>query len=140
MSKFAIKDISEIVGRQGFSQLVIFPDNADISKLHIEDEEGIWDIYENSLEERYRGSLRGLVALMNRKANLQPLNEKQFRDITPQRETVKEYEFKYQDLRAYGIKIPNEVLILVGGYKNQQPDDLRTFRSFKKQYLESLNK
>lgn len=99
---------------------------------------GIWDEYQESLEAKYEGSFYGLLSIMNRDANMQPLSEGKFKDVTPHGELVKEYEIKYQYLRAYAIKIPNGKLILLGGYKNQQKNDFTQFRSLKKQYLESL--
>jgi hypothetical protein len=75
---------------------------------------------------------------MNRDANMQSLGDTKFRDVTPDGELVKEYEIKYQDLRAFAIKVPNGKLVLLGGYKNNQKSDFSRFRSIKKHYLESL--
>lgn len=80
----------------------------------------------------------GLLAIMNRVANLQPVAKDKFRDVTPHRELVKEFKFKYQDLRVLAIKIPDGKLVLLGGYKNQQDKDFSKFRSLKKKYLESI--
>lgn len=141
MSKFVTKTVKEIKGQKRYEQLIVLPDSTDISKLDLEKTEkmdGVWDEYEKSLEARYKGSFNGLTAIMNRDAKMQSLTEQKFKDVTPRGELVKEYEIKYQDLRAFAIKIPNGKLILLGGYKNQQKADFAKFRSLKEQYLKSL--
>jgi hypothetical protein len=77
---------------------------------------------------------------LNRVANLQPVSKDKFRDVTPEKEAIRELEFKFQDLRVFAIKIPNGQLVLLGGYKNQQDKDFKKFRNLKSQYLESLKK
>lgn len=58
-----------------------------------------------------------------------------FKDVTPPKALVKEYEFKDGDLRVYGISKFGGKVIIMGGYKNRQKKDYRTFRSLKEQYL-----
>src|SRR5690349_5860685 len=138
MSKFVTKTIEAVQGgRQLFEQLVILSDDTDLSKVIVNEQVGVWDQYEASLEPKYAGSFRGLQAIMDLVANLQTVSKDKFRDITPAKESVKEYEFKYQDLRAYAIKIPNGKLMLLGGFKNNQTDDIVAFRALKKRYLNS---
>lgn len=139
MSKFVTKVIGNIKGRQRFEQLVILSEQVDIGKINPESQNGIWDDYENELEEKYRGSFRGLEAIMNRIANLETVPKAKFRDITPSGEIVKEFEVKYQDLRAFGIKMPNGRLMILGGYKNSQDADISKFRGLKRKYLEFKN-
>lgn len=139
MSKFVTKVVKEIKGQKRYEQLIILPDSTDISKLDLEKMQGVWDEYEQSLQARYKGSFNGLTAIMIRDANMQSLSKEKFRDVTPDGELVREYEIKYQDLRAFAIKIPNGKLVLLGGYKNQQKEDFKKFRALKKQYLESQN-
>lgn len=76
---------------------------------------------------------------MNQAANLQLLPKTQWREVTPAKERIKEYEVKAGDLRVYLIKIPNGQLVILGGYKNQQFSDFKKFRSLKKQYLKFIN-
>ncbi|CAN5597364.1 hypothetical protein BH10BAC5_BH10BAC5_21290 [soil metagenome] len=72
-------------------------------------------------------------------ANLKSLNHTQFKDITPKKESVKEYEIKTKNLRIYLIKYPkNGKCIIIGGKKNSQKKDISHFRSIKKRFLESL--
>jgi hypothetical protein len=149
MGKFVTKTICTINGKQEFRQLIIVDDKTNIDRLQLEIDtgehakkeieiEGVFDEYENSLESKYKGSLNGLIAIMDRVANLEPVAKEKFRDVTPDGELVKEYEFKYQDIRVYAIKMPNGKLILLGGFKNQQKSDFSKFRSLKKQYLDSI--
>jgi len=142
MSKFVTKTIETVIGRQQFKQLVIVEDKVDAIRLQQQIDkneveiDGVLDVYESNLEDKYKSSFRGMTALMNRVANLQSLPEEKFRDITPDKEIVKEYEIKYQDLRVYLIKIANGKLILLGGFKNNQDSDLKKFRALKRQFLE----
>lgn len=149
MPKFVHKNIEAINGKQQFRQLVVVDDREDARKIQKEIDEleavdeqvpyvGVLDEYENKLESKYRSSFRSLLAIMDRVANLQGLPVEKFRDITPDKQTVKEYEFKCQDLRVYAIKIANGKMILLGGYKNNQSEDISGFRSLKKEYLHSL--
>ena len=140
MAKFVKKDIAAIRGKQRFVQLVILDDQTNLKTLNVDNEQGVWDSYEANLEPKYAGAIRGITSIMDLKANLQSLPKEKFKDITPDGELVKEYEFKYQDLRAYGIKLPNEVMMILGGYKNQQSSDISKFRSLKEQYLKSIEK
>jgi hypothetical protein len=69
------------------------------------------------------------------------LNFKQkFKDITPHKETIKEYEIKTNDLRVYYMKDSSGNLVIIGGKKNSQPEDIKRFRAIKKAYLNSINK
>jgi hypothetical protein len=151
MFKFVIKNIEAVKGKQKFRQLVIVGDNVNTNELQARigarerDEKevvikGVLDNYEDNLESKYKSSFRGIVAIMNRVANLQPVPETKFKDVTPNGELVKEYEFKFQDLRVWAIKISDGKLVLLGGYKNQQKKDFKTFRNLKIKYLESINK
>ena len=150
MSKFAIKTIEPVRGNyQQVKQLVILDDNVDADKIQAEINknelekkaagiEGILDIYESSLEIKYQSAFRGIISIMNRGANGQIISKDKFKEVTPKNESVKEYEFKFQDLRVYAIKIPHGKLILSGGFKNQQKKDFSKFRSVKRKYLESI--
>ncbi|MGB8192712.1 MAG: hypothetical protein WCF67_12370 [Chitinophagaceae bacterium] len=139
MTKFVTKPVRAIKGKQRFEELVILSDVRDIGRIGSDNLIGVWEQYENSLETKYRSSFNQLMMLMDRVANLKSLPATKFRDVTPEGELIREYEFKAGDLRSYAIKIPNGKLILLGGYKNQQKEDFKRFRSLKKQYLDSLN-
>ncbi len=137
MSKFVTKKIKTVNGKQVFMQLIVLSDEADIKKLDEKNLKGQLDIYEDSLESKYTPSFNRLLSIMNAVANLQGLPDTQWRDVTPKKEKVKEYEVKAGDLRVFAIKVPNGKLVILGGYKNQQLQNFREFRSLKKQFLES---
>ncbi len=138
MSKFVVKSIESVRGKQEFKQLVILNDDVKIPTINAENEKGQLDIYEEKLQAKYRSSFLRIISIMNAVANLEGTSETQWKDVTPDKELVKEYEIKAGDLRAFAIKITNGKLLILGGYKNQQPSDFKRFRSLKKLYLESL--
>ncbi len=150
MSKFVVKNIEEVKGIQQFKQLIIVDNSVDVDRLQLEIDEkeqngkevdlvGVLDEYESSLEVKYTSSFFGILAIMNRVANLQAVGETKFKDVTPSGEVIKEFEFKFQDLRVLAIKIPNGKLVLLAGYKNNQKKDFSRFHSLKQQYLKTLN-
>lgn len=123
MPKFELRNIEAVQGNQSFEKLIV---------------DGIapFDTFENELETKYVTSLQKIYYYMNEVANNRSLPSTKFKDVTPKKEGVKEYEFKDGDLRVYGISKPGGKIIILGGYKNQQKKDYRRFRSLKKHYLE----
>jgi len=87
---------------------------------------------------QYKSELLSLFARMNSIANLESLPKTKFRNISPDKELVKEYEFKTKNLRAYAIKNTNGKIIICAGFKTSQEKDLRHFRNIKKKYLNSI--
>lgn len=88
-------------------------------------------------EGNLRKQLIGIVHNMNEVANRKSLPKEKFRDITPDKESVKEYEFKKGDLRVYAIKDAAGHIVILGGKKNSQKRDIKSFRSIKHRYLRS---
>jgi len=128
MSKFALQSIDAVEGNQTFEKLLV-------------DGVAPFDMFENDLETKDRRSLEKIYFYMNEVANNRTLPNTKFKDVTPKKEKIKEYEFKDGDLRVYGISKYGGKIIILGGYKNQQKKDYRTFRSLKEQYLnQELNK
>lgn len=125
MSKFALKKLPQLKGRIPFSMLEI---------------DGKCQFEDFCAQIEHDGNLKKqLVTAMSRMdqvANLKLLPVSKFRDITNQKETVKEFEIKTPDLRIYLIKEEGHIVIL-GGKKNTQRDDIREFRSIKQRYLQS---
>lgn len=149
MSKFVIKNIESVKGKQQFKQLIVLNDIEDADKIQQEIDElqlknkevkrkGVLDNYEDNLESKYEKSFEGIIAVMDIVASLETVSPKKFKDVTPPKEKIKEYEFKFGDLRVYAIKIRNGQLVLLGGYKNHQKQDFSKFRSLKKRYMEYL--
>ena len=128
MSKFALKKIKTIKGNQSFYDL-------EINGV------GQFDSFSKEAAVQYESELLTLNARMDLVANLVRLPKQKFKDITPVKEQVKEYEFKTRHLRLYVIHIEKTgKVVILGGYKNTQKKDFRRFRSLKKQYLKTLKK
>lgn len=125
MNKFALRKISQIKGQISFCMLEI---------------DGACQFEEFGAQIEKDGNLgKQLVtalARMNQVANLQRLPVQKFRDITPRKETVKEFEIKTSDLRIYLIKEEGHIIIL-SGKKNTQSEDIKKFRAIKQRYLQS---
>lgn len=122
MSKFALQNIEAVQGKQTFEKLLV-------------DGVAPFDTFEQELEEQNKRSLEKIYFYMNEVANNRTLPNTKFKDVTPEKEKIKEYEFKDGDLRVYGISKFGGKIIIMGGYKNRQKKDYRTFRSLKDQYL-----
>lgn len=64
------------------------------------------------------------------------LPEEKFKNITPGKETIKEYEIKTRNLRVYLFHEENTGRVIVsGGKKTDQPNDIKRFRRIKKEYF-----
>lgn len=122
MPKFALRRINAVQGSQSFEKLVV-------------DGVAPFDAFEEGLEAKDRRSLEKIYFYMNEVANNRTLPETKFKDVTPKRERIKEYEFKDGNIRVYGISKFGGKIIILGGYKNRQKKDFRSFRSLKEQYL-----
>ncbi len=134
MLKFTLKNITAVNGKQEFSELVI--DAKNYSELEIK---GQLTEFEQSLKgTNYESELKSILAYMSFLSNLNGLPHSKFKEITPDKEDIKEYEFKSKHLRIYCIKKPNGKIVILGGYKNNQSSDIIKFRSLKQQYLKSL--
>lgn len=133
-----------VKGRETFYQLTI-DDTYTISGNETPEElnakkTGVLDFFENSLEKKYKKNLNGIYTYMNLVAQGVSVPKEKFKEITPDKETVKEYEFKNGDLRVYAIKTSAGKIILFPGYKNKQKKEINQFRELKRQYLLSLKK
>jgi len=128
MPIFALKRIKEIDSKQ------------TIDKLIINDKCQFDEFEENVLnEKKYQNEIGMIYTYLEYISNGKSLPAKHFKDITPDKEKVKEYEFKTKHLRIYTIKKKNGKIIILGGFKNNQKKDINKFRAIKKRYLESLN-
>lgn len=125
MPKFALRKLDGIQGKQLFVKLTI-------------DGHCQFDDYEDEIlgTKRYENELGSIYAYMERVSQLKTVTKAHFKDITPDKEAIKEYEFKTKHLRVYAIKMKNGKIIIYGGYKNRQKKDINTFRSIKKQLIE----
>jgi putative component of toxin-antitoxin plasmid stabilization module len=125
MSKFALEDIPEVKGQIKFKKLII---------------DGVCQYDEFCAQIEKDGNLKkqliGIFSNMNQVAQMKRLPREKFRDITPQKEQIKEFEIKKGDLRVYVIKEQGHIVVL-GGKKSTQVEDIKQFRSIKSRYLNS---
>ena len=126
MSKFALKDIESINGKQTFNQ------------LEVNGQKQLDNLEADLSDTTYISEFKTLLTYMEYTANNKTLPQTKFKDITPKKQQVKEYEFKSKHLRVYAIQQVNGKIIVLGGFKNNQKEDIKKFRSLKKQYLDSL--
>ena len=130
MPIFALKKIEAIVGKQKFFEIIIDSESQYKS---------FCDAIKNNSQ--YVSELRTILTNMDLVANLQSLPKTKFKDITPAKENVKEYEFKSKNLRVYAFHIKQTgKIVAYWGFKNSQKRDIVKFRSIKKQYLQSIEK
>lgn len=125
MCSFAVKRIESVSGKQVFEKLLI-------------DGYCQFDEYEEEItrNKKYIKDLGKIYFYMNQVSELQPLPKEKFRELKGNKnDTLKEYEFKSGDLRVYAIKKENGKIIVLGGYKNAQKEDLVKFRSIKKRFM-----
>lgn len=128
MAKFALRKVETIVAKQEVDELII-------------DGSGQWDRFSNEISERHAQYVSELVKMVDYiayAANGNSLPDTKFKDVTPQGQSVKEYEFKSKHLRVYAIKKLNGKVIILGGLKTTQKADFKRFRSLKEQYSNSL--
>ncbi|UPK69703.1 hypothetical protein [Chitinophaga filiformis] len=94
--------------------------------------------FESNLENKYQAELRTLLSIMDHCSNGGTLPKEKMRDITPRKQTVKEYEFKSKNLRIYAIQQPGSKVVIFCGYKNSQDSDISQFRHLKRNFLDNL--
>lgn len=125
MHRFALKEVDQVIGKIRFHKLVV----DDICQF-----DEFYDQIKN--EGSLQKQLTTILARMNHVANQKLLPHNKFKDITPAKERVKEYEIKTADLRVYLIKEQfTGNIIVFAGKKNSQKEDIRKFKSLKKLYL-----
>ena len=145
MSKFDLKQIDSIKGIQKFYQLTIDdkPDYSNLAEGETKNDRktGVLDKYKTQLQSKYLKDLVSIYAYMERVANNEPVPGIKYHILErPKSDPYVDFEFKKGDLRVYGIQTPDGKVIVLGGYKNDQPADIRRLRSLKEQYFKSINK
>ena len=123
MNTFALADIEQVKGKIKFKKLVI---------------DGVCQFEDFCEQISTQGNLEKeldkIFSRMNQVANMQRLPKEKFRDITPAKETIKEFEIKTSNLRIYLIKEEAHIVVFAGK-KNSQKEDIKKFRAIKKHYL-----
>lgn len=125
MYNFALKEIKEITGRLKIYKLLI-------------DGVCIFDDFEKEIETEgnYISELRTIITRLHEIADCKSLPEKKFRDLTPDGDTIKEYEIKTHHLRVYMFHDKNTGRIIVsGGKKGSQKSDIKQLRKIKNEYF-----
>lgn len=124
MPVYSLKKIDEIGGKIVFYKLV-------------KDDICLFDDFENQIESEgtYKAELNTIQARLIQIANLKTLPKTKYKDITPDKESVKEYEIKTENLRVYLFRDPRGHIVVLGGKKSKQKKDIKKFRNMKKEYL-----
>lgn len=125
MNIFALKYIDEITGRlKIFKLLVNYKCEYDEFEKQIQ------------IESSYSTELVTIQTRLQDIADGKLLPKEKFRNITPKKELVKEYEIKTRHLRVYLFHEEKAGRIIVcGGKKTTQQKDISHFRRIKKEYL-----
>ncbi len=130
MATFVLKKLEAVVGKQQFFELII-------------DGNSQFDEYCKTIinHKQYYSELLKIFTLTNLVSQLKMLPQTKFKDITPDKETIKEYEFKSKHLRVYAFHIEKTgKIVAYGGFKNTQKEDISKFRSYKNRFLKSSQK
>ena len=125
MSIFALQVIEEVVGRINIFKLVV--------NNHCE-----YDEFETQIENEgsYLSELKTIQARLHDIANGLLLPKEKFRNITPRKALVKEYEIKTRHLRVYLFHEEKKGRVIVcGGKKITQTKDIAHFRRIKMKYF-----
>jgi putative component of toxin-antitoxin plasmid stabilization module len=128
MSIFGLKEISEITGKIKFFKLL----NGDECEF-----DEFWS--EIIKEGNLASELNTIQSRMQLVSEMKPMPKEKFKDITPNGDSIKEYEIKTPNLRVYLFHEHLKGRIVVcGGKKGSQNSDIKHFRNIKKQYFKSL--
>ena len=125
MFKFALSPIYEIEGKIKIFKLLV-NDNSE------------YDEFERKIikEVSYSSELVTIQARLQEIADGKLLPKEKFRNITPKKELVKEYEIKTRHLRVYLFHEERTGRIIVcGGKKVTQNKDINHFRRIKNEYF-----
>ncbi len=128
MKNFSLQKVEEIEGEKPFYKLII-------------DENCLYDEFEAQIrkEGNWAKQLNTIQTRMLAVADGNLLSKEKFRDITPKKEAVKEYEIKAPNLRVYLIEHTHSgKIIIFAGRKTTQDKDITKFRNLKAEYLASL--
>jgi len=91
----------------------------------------------NSDAQQYQSEFGQVMLYIERDGNGQNLPSEKKKDITPENEDIKEYEYRTKHLRIYAIKKKGGKIIILGGFKNRQKKDIKRFRNIKNQLVNS---
>jgi putative component of toxin-antitoxin plasmid stabilization module len=126
MVRFELKEIEEVNGKIKFFKLIV-DGNCEFDDFCKEIEK----------DGNLKRQLIQVQARMEDVADMKRLPKNKFRDITPKKESIKEYEIKTKNLRIYLFheEFTGKIIVLAGK-KSTQKKDIRRFRKIKKRYFE----
>lgn len=127
MPNFALKKLEMINGSQDFFEMII-------------DGTSQFEQFISSVktDDRYKSEIKTILAYMDFVANLKTLPMTKFKDITPAKADVKEYEFKSKHLRVYTFHLSGTgKIVTLWGFKKNQKTDITKFRSLKTRFLQN---
>lgn len=126
MHTFVFEIIDAVHGKQTFEKLIV---------------DGVCFIDEFEAEIKSDGQLyseyRTIFAYMNFIAAGQSLPKTKFREIKGGNIQTKRYEFKSKHLRIYAFNKPNGKVVVLGGYKQTQENDINKLNAIVKEYFKS---
>jgi hypothetical protein len=126
---FSLKEYDIILGKQIFYELL--KDGKSLLAEFVD------EIQSNP---QYKSEYLTLLSYMEMVAKNERTSPGKYKPLNKNKDGYNEYEFRSDHLRIYLFHLsPYGKIIILGGYKNQQPEDIKKFRSLKKQYLTSLN-
>ncbi|MGL4598057.1 MAG: hypothetical protein ACRCYO_11030 [Bacteroidia bacterium] len=98
-----------------------------------------WDHFATEISTRnanYKKQINIILSRFDSLAQLTSLPAEKFKDVTPPKERVKEYEIKTPDLRVYLFHLEKVGRVVVwAGIKGTQESDFVKFRNLKRAYL-----
>ena len=127
MPTFAIHHIKEIHGK------------FNICKLE-KDGVVLYDLFETEItkDKTIAGQLNSIQTTLIRIANNYDIPDTKYKKLAGCKDEYIEYEIKTKDLRVYLFKEHSTGnVIVIGGKKSTQKEDIRNFRNIKQQYLTS---
>jgi hypothetical protein len=145
MANFDLKKIAVATGTCPIYQLTI-DDNPDYTNAESEEERnrrktGVLDEYEKNLESKYKKNMVQIYNTVQRVSNMELVPKEKFRQLQGRKKNdpYPDFEFKHGDLRVYAIAGPGGKIIIFGGFKNEQEEDIKKMRVLKLKYFENLN-
>ncbi len=128
MPKFELQKIDAIVGKQAFYKL-LKDGNCEFDEF----------VAQIKAEGSFDKEITKIYALMQQIVELKTLPQEKFKELPNPKSEIKEYEIKTKHLRVYLFHQANTGKIIVtGGKKTTQDQDIAHFRETKKKYLENL--
>lgn len=127
MSTFALKKIEQVKGKINFYKLEI-DGKCEFNEF--------CEALENAGE---RKALNTIYATMDSVANLKLLPRTKFRELKGRRtsDKVKDYEIKKDAIRIYLFKDDKGNIVVFGGSKNNQKEDIARLRRLKEEYIKN---